>query len=63
MEKIAQRYVNNTTVLSYELLYEPIANNIPSLNMYNQFLEPLYKNITKAIREIDNNHIIILGGA
>src|SRR6202000_2879404 len=30
---------------------------------FNQYLEPLYKDITKSIRMVDKNHIIILGGA
>jgi hypothetical protein len=60
--KIAEHYKDNTTVLGYELLNEPIPN-FEGYEKLNPALEPLYKRITAAIREIDKNHIIILGGA
>ncbi|MCE1247547.1 MAG: glycoside hydrolase family 5 protein [Firmicutes bacterium] len=60
--KIAERYKDNTTVLGYELLNEPIPN-FEGYDKLNPELEPLYKRITASIREIDKNHIIILGGA
>lgn len=61
-QKIARRYEDDTTIIGYDLLNEPIAPyfNIEKLNL---LLEPLYKRITAAIREVDTNHIIILGGA
>ena len=58
-KKLAERYKNNSTVLGYDLLNEPI----PAFKGYdtlNVRLEPLYKRVTKAIRQIDKNHIIIL---
>ena len=61
-EKLAERYHDNPTVLGYDLLNEPI----PTFKEYtslNQYLVPLYKRITKAIREVDSNHIIIVEGA
>ena len=33
------------------------------MQQYNKTLEPLYKRITAAIREVDTHHIVILGGA
>lgn len=59
---IAKRYKNETTVLGYDLLNEPIAHyfEVASINPY---LEPLYKKITAAVRAEDKNHIILLGGA
>jgi aryl-phospho-beta-D-glucosidase BglC (GH1 family) len=59
---IAKRYKNETTVLGYDLLNEPIAHyfDVASINPY---LEPLYKKITAAVRAEDKNHIILLGGA
>lgn len=59
---IAKRYSQNTTVMGYNLLNEPIPHyfNEDSLKPY---LEPLYKKITQAIREVDTNHLVFVGGA
>ncbi len=61
-KKIADRYKNESIVIGYDLLNEPIA---PFFNTeeLNKNLEPVYKKITSAIREVDTNHIVILGGA
>lgn len=61
-KKIAARYANEPIVLGYDLLNEPIAHyfNVTQLNPY---LEPLYKDIVKAVRSVDKNHIVFLGGA
>lgn len=57
---IAARYATNTAVLGYDLLNEPI----PRENeQYNHLLEPLYKEITAAIRGADTNHLVFLEGA
>src|ERR1700744_256096 len=61
-KKIAAHYANETTVMGYDLLNEPIATFFKA-DEFNQYLEPLYKDITKSIRMVDKNHIIILGGA
>jgi endoglucanase len=61
-QRIAKHYRNNPTVLGYDLLNEPIAT-FPQIQRYNTALEPLYKKITAGIREVDTNHVIILGGA
>ncbi|MEI6864524.1 cellulase family glycosylhydrolase [Flavicella sp.] len=61
-QEIAKRYANNTTVLGYNLLNEPIPHYFEKDNLKSN-LEPLYKRITKAIREVDKNHIVFLGGA
>ena len=60
--KIANHYKNEPTVLGYDLLNEPIAHYFDKAE-FNPLLEPLYKRITKAIRTVDKNHIVILGGA
>jgi endoglucanase len=60
--KIADRYKNETTVLGYDLLNEPVAHYFDSAKL-NPFIEPLYKEISKSIRTVDKNHILFLGGA
>ena len=60
--KIAARYKNEPMILGYDLLNEPIATYFDP-NLFNSKLELLYKRITKGIRSVDKNHIIILGGA
>lgn len=64
-QKIASSYKDEPVILGYELMNEPIATMFSdSLRAaLNAKLEPLYKRATKAIREIDQNHIILLGGA
>ena len=61
-KRIAARYRNHSTVLGYDLLNEPLPH-YPALRRLDSRLEPLYKRITAAIREVDPNHLIILGGA
>ncbi|RAJ08173.1 cellulase (glycosyl hydrolase family 5) [Chitinophaga skermanii] len=61
--KIAKYYKNEPTILAYELLNEPIAPYFKNMQELNDKLEGIYKLGTKAIREVDNNHIVILGGA
>ena len=60
--KLAVRYANDSTVLGYDLLNEPIAHYFENDNL-NPKLEPLYRRIVAAIRVVDRNHIIFLGGA
>lgn len=60
--EIADRYADNNTVVGYNLLNEPIAHYFDADNIKGE-LEPLYKRITAAIREVDTNHIIFIGGA
>ena len=60
--RIAKRYSAEPIVLGYDLLNEPIPH-FPALQRYNGELEPLYKRIGAAVREVDKNHVLILGGA
>ena len=64
-QKIASCYKDEPVILGYELMNEPIATMFSdSLRAaLNAKLEPHYKRATKAIREVDLNHIILLGGA
>jgi hypothetical protein len=62
-KKIASRYSNEPTVAGYDLLNEPLPERTGAEKKYKAQLEPLYKRITKAIREVDSKHIIIVEGA
>ena len=61
-KKIAARYKNEPIIMGYDLLNEPIATYFDAAKL-NPLLEPLYKKITAAIRTVDQNHLIFLGGA
>lgn len=60
--RIAAHYSKEPMVLGYDLLNEPIPH-FPQLQRFNGDLEPLYRRISAAIREVDRNHVLILGGA
>ncbi|HUC80814.1 MAG TPA: cellulase family glycosylhydrolase [Flavisolibacter sp.] len=61
-KRIASRYKNESIIIGYDLLNEPIAHYFDA-DHFNPKLEGLYKRITAAIREVDKNHLIFLGGA
>jgi endoglucanase len=56
---IALRYSGNAAILGYDLLNEPIApyHDVATLNPR---LEPFYKEVTAAIREVDPGRIVFL---
>ena len=56
---IAQHYADEPAILGYDLLNEPIPPPVESLNPR---LEPVYRKITDAIRQVDTHHAVILGG-
>lgn len=60
--RIAQRYTRETCLVGYDLLNEPIAPFF-DVERLNPRLEPLYKRIAAAIRSVDTNHVVFLGGA
>lgn len=60
---IAAYYKNEPVILGYELINEPIAPYFSNMEELNAKLEPLHKRAVAAIREVDTNHIILLGGA
>jgi len=60
---IAQRYKDEPTVAGYDLLNEPLPERTGAAKAFKARLEPLYQRITKAIREVDPKHLIILEGA
>ena len=57
-KKLAERYVNVEWIGGYDLLNEPNWD----LGSQNLPLLQLYKDITSAIRSVDNNHIIFIEG-
>ena len=62
-EKIAARYADEPVILGYELINEPVATYFESnRDSLNAQLEPLHKRAVAAIRKVDKNHIILLGG-
>jgi endoglucanase len=61
-QRLSRHYKDNPTVLGYDLLNEPIPH-YPALAPLNVKLEPLYKKLTTAVRQIDTHHIFFLGGA
>ena len=61
-QDIAKRYAGNPAVIGYNLLNEPIPQYFDKDSLKPN-LEPLYKRITKAIRKVDQHHIIFIGGA
>ena len=63
-KKIAARYKDEEMILGYDLLNEPIAPYFgDDMAKLNAALEPLYKRAVAAIRTVDSNHIVLLGGA
>ena len=61
--KIAARYKDESVILGYELINEPIAPYFANMAELNAKLESLHKRATAAIREVDPHHIILVGGA
>lgn len=62
-KKIAAYYKNEPVILGYDLMNEPIAPYFNNMEELNTKLPPLYKRAAKTIREVDTNHILLLGGA
>lgn len=59
--EIADYYKNEPVILGYDLINEPIAPYFDNMDELNEKLEPLHKRVVAAIREVDTNHIILLG--
>ncbi|MGO8677793.1 MAG: glycoside hydrolase family 5 protein [Limisphaerales bacterium] len=65
--KLAERYANETSIGGYDLLNEPNwtfegKNKNGTQDSSNKPLWDLYQSITKAIREVDTNHMLIIEG-
>src|ERR1044071_2188227 len=61
-QKPAAPYSRESTVVGYDLLNEPVAHFFDT-DYFNPRLEPLYRRVVAAIRRVDRNHLIFLGGA
>ena len=57
-KEIATYYANHTLIAGYDLINEPVLPSGVSLEEFKQ----LYVDITEAIREVDNNHLIWIEG-
>jgi endoglucanase len=67
-KKLAERYANRQWIAAYDILNEPnygfedIADRNGLKETKNEPLKKLLVDITKAIREVDRNHIIVIEG-
>lgn len=59
--RIAEHYRNETVILGYELMNEPIAPYFENMDELNDRFIPVCREAAARIREVDPNHIIILG--
>jgi endoglucanase len=60
-QAVARRYAGNPAILGYDILNEPIAP-YHDVSTLNPRLEPFYKEVTTAIREVDPGRVVILAG-
>ena len=56
MEEIARRYKDESQVIMYDLLNEPLPNW--NKHLYDQLI-PLYQKAIAAIRRIDPHHMLV----
>jgi hypothetical protein len=59
---LARRYKDEPAVAGYDLLNEPLPQRTGAAEKYKAQVEPLYRRLAKAIREVDSRHMIILEG-
>lgn len=60
-EALARRYRDDETVLGYDLLNEPLPHEWQ--HRYNDELVALYRDLTAAIRAIDDRHLLMYEGS
>jgi len=60
-QKLAAHYRDETAILGYDLLNEPISP-YSDVDYLNPQLETLYRDIVAGIRSVDRNHAVLLGG-
>ena len=61
-ENIARAFADDEIIIGYDLLNEPIAHYF-KVDEINPKLEPFFKRLVTAMRKIDKNHIMFIGGA
>ncbi len=61
-KRIAARYSQEAAILGYDLLNEPLPH-FPQVRFLDARLEPFYRKLIAAIRQVDKNHIVILEAA
>ena len=63
-KRIARHYKNEPVILGYELMNEALATHFnKDYDRLSKLLAQLYRETAEAVRKVDRNHIIILGGA
>lgn len=64
-KELAKHFVSNTTVLAYDVINEPIASSFfkNDTARLNKQLDSLLRRVTKVIRTVDKNHIVMLSGS
>lgn len=62
--KIAQRYKNESIIVGYDIMNEPIAHYFESeAEILNDRLYSIYQRIVRDIRKVDKEHLIFLNGS
>lgn len=63
-QKIAEKYKNDTLILGYDLMNEPVAHYFPDeKTAMDSSLISIYKNLIADIRKIDTKHLIFVNGS
>lgn len=63
-QRIASKYKDDTLVLGYDLVNEPIAHYFDDeMDVLNDELFSIYKTVISDIRKIDTNHLIFVNGS
>ena len=62
--ELAEHYRDETAILGYDLLNEPVASSFfeSDSTMLDRELELLLQRVVKAVREVDQNHIVMVSG-
>ncbi len=59
--RVANHYKNDPTILGYDLLNEPLL--YPGYLTMENLVEPEYRRLTAAVREVDTHHMLMLQAA
>lgn len=63
--ELAEHYRDETAILGYDLLNEPVASSFfeSDSTMLDRELELLLRRVVMAVREVDKNHIVMVSGS